>query len=171
MNKFKSYLIKKLGGELPTKKRNMSYGEFRLFGWLEHYTKEDLIELIMTEKEKNPSNYIVNLIAAEHEIDRLNEILKSDYHSQKDLNRAKHMADLERKVKVLQEEVRKMQLSAEQHNAKNYATGLIVRCTGCVGGQPFKGEELTWERVKEVRNIANRLEDWYRNNQKKLNLK
>lgn len=92
---------------------------------------------------------------------RLTHALASDYHTQKDLDRAKHMGDLEAKNRKLKETVRRMQLEAERNNEKNYATGLIVRCTGCRAGQPFDGEHLTEERVKIVEELAGRLRRWW----------
>lgn len=62
------------------------------------------------------------------------------------------------------DKVRQMQLDAERHNELNYATGLIVRCTGCERGQPFDGEHLTEERVVIVeQQLARRLRSWWNN--------
>ena len=97
----------------------------------------------------------------EAENKRLLNILASDYHTQKDLDRAKHTGDLEAKCKRLRELVRHMQLQAEENDARNYATGLIVRCTGCDAGRPFDAEHLTEERVVEVEHLARRLRRWW----------
>lgn len=105
---------------------------------------------------------------ADRECERLHAVLSSRYHTDRDLNRALHMADLETKNAKLKEEVRTMQVAAEEHNARNYATGLIVRCTGCESGKPFEGELLSEERVQEVEKIARRLRRWFENHKRRL---
>ncbi len=78
-------------------------------------------------------------------------------------NLAAHLADVNTKNKRLKETVRQMQLDAERHNAEAYATGLIVHCTGCEPGKPFKGEELTEERVRAIEQISSRVRSWFNN--------
>lgn len=96
---------------------------------------------------------------------RLENLLRSEYRTNKELNHALHMADLEAKVKRQSREIRLMQECAEHHNRESYATGLIVRCTGCDAGMPFNGAELTEDRVREVECIASRLRTWFTNHQ------
>ena len=54
-----------------------------------------------------------------------------------------------------------MQLRSADNNAKNYATGLIVNCTGCEQGGPFSKEDLSEKKVQAVEAIAQRLRAWW----------
>lgn len=112
----------------------------------------------MNEMEKY---WFLKSMEYEAEIKRLRNILASDYHTQKDLDRAKHMGDLEAKVKRLRETVRQMQLDAEDKNRQVQATGLIVNCTGCEGGGPREKERLNEDVVQHVERIAKRLRAWW----------
>ena len=121
---------------------------------------------IASRKEKRGrTDWFSQLMTEKKLTKRLKLILKRDYHTQKDMRRAEHMADLEQKVNRLKSEVTCMRESAERHNIGAYATGLIVRCTGCETGQPFEGNDLTEDRVKMVERISGRLRTWFINHQ------
>ncbi|MDZ4250347.1 MAG: hypothetical protein U0990_09690 [Candidatus Nanopelagicales bacterium] len=85
----------------------------------------------------------------------------------KTAGRAEHIESLELKLAKLREEITTMREAAERHNVQAFATGLIVRCTGCRPGAPEGWEGLTEERVREVEFIARSLRAWWTNEQRK----
>jgi AmiR/NasT family two-component response regulator len=153
-----------------TRSLHPNCGELNLRYRLKDFSREQLVDLIVAldTAEHTDARWIVPFMAAEHDNDRLRALLASDYHTDKSLRHALHVADLETKCKRLRKEVRTMQEAAERHNKIAYATGLIVNCTGCDEGQPFNGLELTEERVAEVERIAARLRTWFENHQYRL---
>lgn len=100
--------------------------------------------------------------------DRLEDILKREF-SHEELKRAEHFRGIENKNKRLREEVRSMQLKAEEFNRLLYATGLIVHCTGCIAGAPDHYKDLTEEKVQQVEQIARRLRLWWNCNKHRIN--
>lgn len=105
-------------------------------------------------------NYFMKWHAEKERADMLESVLLS-FLTEKELKRSEHMHHLEEKNKKLKHEIRVMQEKAEEFNRLNYATGLIVNCTGCEGGAPFDSENLTEEKVKTVEMIAKRLRSWW----------
>ena len=81
----------------------------------------------------------------------------------RDLLRAGHVAMLGERVKKLRLTIRNMQEKAEYFNNVQYATGLIVNCTGCDRGGPDHFENLTEEKVQAVEMLARRLRTWWNN--------
>jgi hypothetical protein len=75
----------------------------------------------------------------------------------------KQLHDLERANANLRATITTMREDAERHNKQAYATGLIVRCTGCDAGAPDNADELTDEHIAEIRRLAMRLEVWLKN--------
>lgn len=129
---------------------------------LTSWDRRGLVELIVELRMgTEPRNWFPEYLIASRDNERLRNLLESDYRTDKELNRALHMADLELKCKRLRGEVRSMQVAAEQHNIRHYATGLIIRCTGCEPGAPANADELTEERVEAVERIARRLRTWW----------
>ncbi len=166
-----AWIIRKLGGR-PDKKfygkilcNTMNCGEVRNRFILKRFNKEDLIDIICRDSEGNV-DWFLSFLIREKECERLHKLLESDYHTNKELNKALHMSDLEDKNRKLKEEVRNMQLKAEEFNNLLYATGLIVKCTGCESGRPFDSESLTEEKVMTVERISARLRSWWNNNRK-----
>lgn len=147
-------------------------GQMELRRNLQHATREELLEIIVERngsgRKYTAENWFDYYMAADHELNRLRSLLRSEYHNDKSLRHAQHVADLESKNKKLREEVREMQVCAERHNRLLYATGLIVNCTGCDRGGPFNAEELTEEKVNEVELLARRLRSWWNNHQWRL---
>lgn len=161
----REWLIRKFGG----KPRKQYGGEMRTYPILERLSRNVLEDIIvgyvMTPKDRS---WFAQYVVEQHERERLESVLRSTYHTAKDLNHAKHMADLEEKCRRQGEEIRFLQDKAHEHNVTAYATGLIVNCTGCEAGKPFQGEELTEERVREVETIAKRLRIWFTNHKSRL---
>lgn len=167
-NKFLSWLHSKLP-PLRVDKRQGALVARRILG---QWNKSQIIEFvihIMMHSETPRHDWFNEFLMWKEESKRLRQILLSEYHTEKNINRAKHVADLESKVKKLKKEVRHMQVCAERHNLESYATGLIVNCTGCEAGKPFEGENLTEEKVREVETIAMRLRTWFDNHQWRKN--
>ena len=98
---------------------------------------------------------------------QLEDILNRNF-TKEELRRADHFLGVERKNRRLREEVRRMQLRAERFNQLLYATGLIVRCTGCIAGAPDNYADLTEEKVHEVERIAERLRAWWEANKNRI---
>jgi len=154
-------LIRKLGG-IP---RTEAFGELRTKAQTKLLSKEDLEDIIVNYASDMKKDWFIEYQLCEKLLEQANNTLKSTYHNDKDLNKAKHVAALETKNKKLKREVRSMQVKAEEFNKKLYATGLIVNCTGCIPGAPDHYEDLTEEKVKTVENIALRLRIWWDNYQ------
>lgn len=154
------WLIRMLGGRPQPGTPNCGITQLRYL--MSEWTQEELIEAVIdTWRDRRQGDWFTQYYAADRELERTKAILSTRYHNDQELNKAKHMADLEVKNRRLKEEVRQMQVAAERHNRTAYATGLIVNCTGCVAGKPFRGEELTEERVSEVEHLARRLRTWF----------
>ena len=135
----------------------------------EKWSKDEIVDIYIEMAMKpDERSWFSQYLVEERELKRTRQILKSKYYTEKDLNRALHVSDLEEKVKRLKKEVRDMQVYAENHNRTAYATGLIVNCTGCDAGEPLNGGELTEDRVKEVEVLASRLRTWFDNHKYRL---
>lgn len=159
----KSFIIHLLGGYIEQPK-DMRGGAIQTRGLLKDWSKEELIEHIAALKmNDNSSGFFNEYLEYQREYYRLKNILKSTYHTDKDLNRALHMADLENKVKELQNNIRTMQEKAEYFNKVLYATGLIVNCTGCFRGRPKGGEYLTEEKMRQLEHLVSRIRIWFNN--------
>lgn len=131
--------------------------------WPRALLEETIIELIENREQRD---WFGEYLIQERRAERFQTLLAHDVDlTDKDFGRAAHMADLEIKNARLKDEVRTMQVAAEKHNRRNYATGLIVNCTGCDRGGPANFEGLTEERVQEVERIAARLRTWWTNHQ------
>lgn len=152
----------KLAYETPL---GQTFGELQDREFLGNFSKEEIIEIVTNAAKTNYnlSNYIVA-----RENDRLVNLLRSEYHTNKALNHAMHVADLELKVKRQAETIREMQEKAERFNKLLFATGYIVNCTGCEAGSPDKAEELTEEKVQYVEMLAKRLRTWWDNHQYRI---
>ena len=109
-----------------------------------------------------PHNYILEYIREKKRAERAESLL-AQLAEGHDLRRAEHVRSLGEKVKRLRAQVRAMQMKAEEHNRRAYATGLIVNCTGCDAGAPANADQLTEDRVREVESIACRLRAWWTN--------
>ena len=105
-------------------------------------------------------NYVLEYMAEKERADKLESILLQII-TEKELKRSFHMLHLEKKNERLKHEIRVMQEKAEYFNKQLYATGLIVRCTGCEAGKPFDGENLTEDKVRLVEVLARRLRTWW----------
>lgn len=172
--RFKNWLIRKLGGR-PNKKfygnilcNNINGGETSNRYFLKNFSKEDLIDIICRTSDDN-TDWFQAYIIRDKECERLTKLFSSDYYNDKELNKALHMSDLEFKNKALKREIRLMQEKAETFNNLLYATGYIVRCTGCAAGCPENYDELTEDKVKTVEMLARRLRSWWNNNQDLIN--
>jgi hypothetical protein len=91
-----------------------------------------------------------------------------DKFTPQDIGRAVHIHELERLNKELKLQLTIMRQCAERHNREQYATGLIVHCTGCVAGAPAHHLMLTEDKVQEVERIAARLRTWWNNNKGRI---
>lgn len=144
--------------------KDMRGGACEIRNRTKDWTKEELTEaLAAVAMEREPGDWFPQYYTARKEIDRLRNVLKSDYHNDKSINRALHMADLEEKNRRLKREVRAMQEAAEKKNVTLKATGLIVGCTGCEAGAPTNSENITEATVQRVENIAIRMRTWWEN--------
>lgn len=147
----------------------MNFGEINLRKILADLSREDLLEIIVAvDQAQHQRDNFIKWLAAEHDNKRLRQVLLSEYHTDKSVRHAQHVADLEVKCKRLSKEVRRMQEKAEVFNRQLFATGLIVHCTGCDRGAPFEGDQLTEERVQEVERLAGRLRTWFNNHKGRL---
>lgn len=141
-------------------------GELRLRNLCKDLDRESLVDMLVAiDQADGQRDYFIKYLAAEHESSRLRNLFKSEYHTDKAVRHALHVADLEAKCKRLAKEVRSMQVAAERHNLINFATGYVVRCTGCDRGGPANYEDLTEEKVLAVERVANRLRTWFNNHQ------
>lgn len=158
----RTLLIKLLGGY--TLKQDMRGGAIETRRLLKDWSKEELIEHIAALKMDDKShNWFDSFLEYKHEYERLKNILTSTYHTDKELNRALHMTDLEVKNAALQDEVRGMQEKAQYFNKVLYATGLITNCTGCFRGRPKGGEYLTEEKMRTLEHLVSRIRIWFNN--------
>lgn len=146
------------------KKKDQRFGALYNRETLKKWSKEDLIETVIEcVMDHENHNWFPQYYIQKRERERLENVLRSDYHTDKELNHAKHMADLEVKVKRLKKEVTWMRKALEDRNRQLAATNIITYCSGgCDGGIPDK-EKMTQEIVDEVRRTANRLENWWGN--------
>lgn len=151
------------------------------YGWelttkylTENLSREELLDVIdELQKEifhasKSPNEWFDLYLIAKQDNKRMRSLLESEYHNDKAFRHAQHVADLESKCKQQGKRIQQMQDDYARHNNKNYATGLIVKCTGCDAGQPFDGENLTEERVAEVERIAKRLRTWFEGHKRRI---
>ncbi len=162
-------------------KKDSCGGSIRARYWVKDWTREDLEEaiayLVMNRDFPNPSTnkdidyWFRTYYILDKEYNRLEKLLKSDFKTDKDWNRALHMIDLESKNKKLKDEITILREKAEVFNKQLYATGLIVNCTGCDAGKPFDGENLTEEKVKMVEQLAGRLRVWFDNHKYRVEKK
>lgn len=151
-------LIRWLGGcSVPTPNQ---IGNMHLRRLFRDWTKEEVVDAYLKLSEKDHTG-LPDYFAESHERRRLESLLRSEYHTDKDLNRAKHMADLEQKCKQQGETIAYLQACLTRRNRELFATRLIVNCTGCEEGAPYKSNELTEERVQAVERIATRLRRWW----------
>lgn len=171
--RFKNWLIRKLGGR-PNKKfygkeflNNINGRETSNRYFLKNFSKEDLIDIICASSD-DKTDWFQAYIIRDKECERLRKLFASTYYNEKELNKALHMSDLESKNKALKREVRNMQEKAEEFNRLLYATGYIVRCTGCLAGGPADFEELTEEKVATVEMLSRRLKGWWLNNKGRI---
>ena len=162
MNRLRRFLIRLLGG----KPHLQPYfgGESLARNLMTDLSRADL-EQIIVDRVMDGRDWFTEMSLYEHECRRLRQVLAL---GKRELGHAMHLADLEEKCKRQAREIREMQLAAERHNRESYATGLIVRCTGCDAGKPFDGEDLTLARVQAVDNVATRLRTWFNNRQHRL---
>ena len=135
---------------------------------MKNLSRGDLEDIIVSYHMQKGVDWFAPYLVEERERRRLELIVRNEWHTDRDWNRGKHMADLETKVKQQAREITAMREKAEVFNRQLYATGLIVHCTGCDAGQPFDGENLTEDRVQEVERIAARLRTWYENHQHRI---
>ena len=161
IRQIRKILIRKLGG-IP---RTETFGEIRTTAQVKLLSRKDLEDIIVNYAADSKKDWFAEYMLVEKLLEQANNTLKSVYHTDKELNKAKHVASLESKNKKLKQEVRQMQLKAEEFNKKLYATGLIVNCTGCIPGAPDHYDDLTEGKVKQVENIAIRLRTWWNNYQ------
>lgn len=144
---------------------------------LKDWSREELEDAIaaMTmgdvEERQERNDWFWQYYLERHERNRLKQVLTATYHTEKELNRAVHVADLEEKVARLKREVRWMQEASERRNKEAWATGLIVHCTGCEAGAPENASDLTEEKVKAVEGVARRLRAWWNNHTARLERK
>lgn len=92
---------------------------------------------------------------------RLGERILKMLFSGKRIGCAHHMADLEEKVKTLQEVITGMRLEAERKNLELRATNLIVGCTAACSDASFENVgAVTEEFVATAERIVKRLRMW-----------
>lgn len=163
----KAKIIRFLGGR-PNKEvyqsyisNSISYGEISNRTILNNLEKEDLIDIIC--EKTNKIDWFKEYSIRDKEVVRLTRCLRSKFTNDKDMNRALHLSDLENKVRQLKFQLQSLTEINVKYRNENYATGLIVRCTGCDAGKPFDGENLDEEKVKAVEYLAMRLRTWFNN--------
>lgn len=175
--RFINYLIRLLGG-VPTRwsyqkyiYNNTTIGERRLISILKDFTKQELIELFTSSEQQvnNKMDWFKQYMVYSVQVERLTKTLRSKFTNDTSMNRAIHLSDLEEKNKKLKREIQNLTEINTSYKNDNYATGLIVRCTGCLAGKPLDGENLTEEKVKDVETIAKRIRTWYNNNKSRIN--
>lgn len=114
---------------------------------------------------KNNDDEIIRTIYWEQRCELAEELLKHVF-TNKEIGRACHIHDLEKKVKKLQKEVTFQREVAEYRNRQLKAANLIVSCTGgCDTGIIGFPDKITEEIVTEVERIAKRLRGWWVNYQ------
>lgn len=148
-----------------------NFGQQQIRQRLSDAKQDELVQLIVEcdgQRADGKMDWGEHYFAANHRIRRLENLLARRYHTERDLNRALHVADLESANKRLRAEIRMMQEAAERHNVEAFATGLIVHCTGCEAGAPFNADQLTEEKVRMVEGIAERLRTWWNNHQRRV---
>lgn len=145
---------------------------------LKFLTKKRLIKLLVNQVKfgwEKQHNWHFLLFkenqALKEKADQLELTLKSYLSTDKNINRAMHVALLEESNRKLRREIRQMQLEAEAKNNKMEALGYIVYCTGCDAGGPTNFKDLTEDKVKSVENIAARLRAWWNNHNNRLKRK
>lgn len=97
---------------------------------------------------------------------QLAEELLKHVLTNKEIGRACHIHDLEKKIKHLQLEVTHQREAAEYRNRQLQATNLIVSCSGgCESGIMGSRDRINEEMVSGVERIAKRLRSWWTNYQ------
>jgi hypothetical protein len=155
LSKIKSFLLSKLAPD---------------YAQLVEFSKQDPEYLNWVKTSKYEREHLLSWYG-DYKRARKAEGMLETLKNLKDLNYISHIHDLEEKNKKLKQEVRTMQVKAEEVNKTLYATGLIVNCTGCIAGHPDHYEDLTEEKVREVELIASRLRTWWGNYQWRISRK